>query len=103
MLIPHLKKTPDRIFDTYTTDQKAKIVKGFLFDHKGHRQLDTEVLGFDGHKNGGWKSGNLLRHLGLTRDFKNLFEGYSIEEAIAILEPVTSDDFSEVISLLKCL
>ena len=34
MLLPHLKITPDRLFDTYTFDQKAKIVKGFLFDKK---------------------------------------------------------------------
>lgn len=47
MLLPHLKSTPDRLFDTYTFDQKAKIVKGFLFDKKGHCQLDTEVLGLD--------------------------------------------------------
>ncbi|MFQ6990046.1 MAG: hypothetical protein ACLRRS_11330 [Faecalibacterium prausnitzii] len=51
MLLPHLKITPDRLFDTYTFDQKAKIVKGFLFDKKGHCQLDTEVLGLDGQKN----------------------------------------------------
>lgn len=50
MLLPHLKSTPDRLFDTYTFDQKAKIVKGFLFDKKSHRQLDTEVLGLDGQK-----------------------------------------------------
>ena len=75
MLLPHLKSTPDRLFDTYTFDQKAKIVKGFLFDKKGHCQLDTEVLGLDGQKTRGWKSGNVLRHLGLTREFKNIFEG----------------------------
>lgn len=50
MLLPHLKITPDRLFGTYTFDQKAKIVKGFLFDKKGHCQLDTEVLGLDGQK-----------------------------------------------------
>ena len=54
MLLPHLKSTPDRLFDTYTFDQKAKIVKGFLFDKKGHCQLDTEVLGLDGQKTRGW-------------------------------------------------
>ena len=54
MLLPHLRITPDRLFDTYTFDQKAKIVKGFLFDKKGHCQLDTEVLGLDGQKTRGW-------------------------------------------------
>lgn len=103
MLIPRLKKTPDRYFDSYTTNQKAKIVKGFLFDHKGHCQLDTEVLGLDGHKTHGWKSGNILRHLGLTRDFKNIFDGYSVNDAIVILQDATSDDFSEIINLLQCL
>ena len=35
MLLPHLKVTPDRLFDTYTFAKKAKIVNGFLFDKKG--------------------------------------------------------------------
>ena len=100
MLLPHLKITPDRLFDTYTFDQKAKIVKGFLFDKKGHCQLDTEVLGLDGQKTRGWKSGNVLRHLGLTREFKNIFDGYSITQAIDAMNS-SPDDFSGIITLLK--
>ena len=87
MLLPHLKITPDRLFGTYTFDQKAKIV-------------DTEVLGLDGQKTRGWKSGNVLRHLGLTREFKNIFEGYSIAQAIDVLNS-SSDDFSTIITLLQ--
>ena len=100
MLLPHLKSTPDRLFDTYTFDQKAKIVKGFLFDKKGHCQLDTEVLGLEGQKTRGWKSGNVLRHLGLTREFKNFFEGCSITQAIDIMN-FSPDDFSTIITLLQ--
>ena len=100
MLLPHPKITPDRLFDTYTFDQKAKIVKGFLFDKKGHCQLDTEVLGLDGQKTRGWKSGNILRHLGLTREFKNIFEECSITQAIGIMNS-SPDDFSTIITLLQ--
>lgn len=100
MLLPHLKSTPDRLFDTYTFDQKAKIVKGFLFDKKGHCQLDTEVLGLDGQKTRGWKSGNVLRHLGLTREFKKIFDGYSITQAIDAMNS-SPDDFSAIIALLQ--
>ena len=100
MLLPHLKSTPDRLFDTYTFVKKAKIVKGFLFDKKSHRQLDTEVLGLDGQKKCGWKSGNVLRHLGLTREFKNIFEGYSITQAVDAMNS-SPDDFSAIITLLQ--
>lgn len=101
MLIPHLKQTYDRLFDTYSFEQKAKIVKGFLFEHKGHCQLDTDVLGLDGQKTHGWKSGNILRHLGLTKEFKNIFSGYSVDEAIQILKAAQNDDFSDIIALLQ--
>lgn len=101
MLIPQRKKTPDRLFDTYTFEQKSQVVKGFLFDGKSHCQLDTEILGLDGDQTRGWRSGNLLRHLGLTKDYKNLFEEYSVEEAIYLLESDASDDFSDIIAFLK--
>ena len=43
MLLPHLKITPDRLFDTYTFDQKAKIVKGFLFDKKTRKCFNNKL------------------------------------------------------------
>lgn len=44
MLIPQRKKTPDRLFDTYTFEQKSQVVKGFLFDGKSIVSLTLRFL-----------------------------------------------------------
>ncbi len=104
MEIPRLKKTSrSREYNLYTPNQRALVVKQYLFDGKSHRQLDEDVLKLDGSESRGWQSMGILHYLGLTGDFKALFEEMTIESAIKELKLSGTDDYSRVAKVLETL
>lgn len=84
---PVLEKTEkSSVYDKYTKQQISQVVKGFLFINKSHRDLDEEVLGLDSTLSKGWETMAVLHHIGLRGKHKNFFSGYSLEEAVKMLE-----------------
>lgn len=95
---PNLKRTlRDAEYKRYSDKQIQKVIVGYLFNNKSHRQLDDEVLGLDSKKSLGYKSMALLHHLGLVDSHKNIFRDYSLENAIHIL---IEKDCNQLASLL---
>ncbi|MDR2846038.1 MAG: hypothetical protein LBV63_02020 [Candidatus Methanoplasma sp.] len=74
--IPGLKKLGrDYIFNKYSEDQHSKIVYNYLFKGKTHEELDEYVLGIHlSNNHNGWQSGEVLRHLGITGEFRGIFD-----------------------------
>jgi len=100
MNIPLLKpKSRSREFDSYSNDLKSKIICSYLFDGKSHRLLDSDVLGLDSVYSKGYQSMGVLHFVGLRGDFKSIFKGLSLAEAIELLEE-NEQDFSQVIAYL---
>lgn len=83
---PKLKRTiRNAEFQRYSNKQIKMVIEGYLFNNKSHRQLDYEVLGLESKKSLGYKSMAILHHLGLVESHKNIFRGFSLENAISIL------------------
>ena len=90
----------DREFKSYTIEEKSKIVKAWLFNTSGgHREIDSGILGLDRYKTRGYQSMGVLHYLGLKKEYKGLFEGVELTDAIKALEDDVQD-FSHVIALL---
>lgn len=98
MDFPSLNKTLNNSeFKKYTDEQKVRIIKGYLFEGKAHRELDEEVLGLNSHTSKGFPTMVILHHLGLVSEHKNFFSGYSIEKAIQVLN---QQGLGELVNLL---
>lgn len=103
MIIPKLHPSKRiREFNTYSFIEKSRIVKQWLFSKdKGHRELDRDILELDPDSfKGGWQSGGVLRFLGLTGEFKGIFQDLELEERIKKLRN-GEQDFSEIINFLE--
>lgn len=109
MDIPKIKKFDENVtkpvYKSHTDIQIQQTVYKWLFD--GLPMRDIEEIYLDGKENNtGYKSMNILHHLGLydTKEepnFKGLFKENSIEEAISILEDENDVDFYRLICILK--
>ncbi len=101
-MIPKLNKSPrSREYTKYSEIEREKVVKGWLFDGFTHRQLDKEVLHLDSDYTEGWQSMGILHYLGLKKEFRSLFEGKSIENAIAELIATGDPSYQDLIGILE--
>ena len=101
-MIPKLDKSSrSREFEKYSDAERVKVVKGWLFDGMSHRQLDEKVLHLNSDYTKGWQSMGILHYLGLKKEFRSLFRGKSIENAIAELVATGDPSYQELINILK--
>ena len=102
MNIPLLRPSRrSREYNLYSNEKKSKIIIGWLFtDHKHHRGLDSEVLGLDSGVSRGYQSMGVLHYLGLKKEFKGIFLGKNLSDAMEILAN-DRQDFAKVISLIE--
>ncbi len=75
----------DREFRLYSREQRENVVIGYLFGKLSNRDLDERMLGLDKEVSKGYQSMSILKHYGLTKDFKGIFKGKSREEALDLL------------------
>ncbi len=73
---------------------REDVVIRYLFDGLSSRKLDSQVLGLDSAKSKGYQSWAILRRYGLGDDFKGIFKGMSLDEA---LEELNKDSQYDVI------
>lgn len=100
--IPALKKSSRvREFNSYNQDIKDKIVYFYLFEGKSHRELDEELLNLNSEYSRGWQSMGVLHYMGITNEFKALFTGISIKEAINQLENEQCNEYAVIIDSLR--
>ncbi len=99
--MPELKPSSrSREYNLYKEIQRARVVQGWLFQGKTHRELDEEVLGLDPHVSQGWQSMGILHFLGLKKDFRGLFRDVSKKVAVKVLRD-NEQDFVEIIHYIN--
>lgn len=103
MNIPKLNPVKrDREYNSYSQKQIDNVIYNYLFNRVSHRTLDKDVLKLDVEYSKGWQSMGILHHVGLTDNFKNIFNKMSIDEAINILSELNDIAYREIIdSLLR--
>ena len=100
MNIPELRPSERaREYNLYTDIERAKIVHGWLFERKTHRELDEEFLGLDRDISRGYQAMGVLHFLGLKKEFHGIFNNVSKTLAISVLQE-NEQDFSEIIRYL---
>lgn len=105
MNIPELKRSNrKREFDLYNQKQIDEIVYGYLFDAVSHRNLDQGILELDSLESLGYQSMGILHYLGITKEFKGLFNDNQLEDTIELLSNINDNDYLEIIeSLIRTL
>lgn len=109
MDIPKLKEfeNTETKYKKYTEIQIKQTVYEWLFNALPMRDIEERYL--DGTENNeGFESMAILHHLGLydTKEepnFRGLFQGYSLEEAISILEDEKDITFYKLIRILRSI
>jgi len=90
---PPLQQTGrGREFNQYSLDDHKEVVYHYLFHGLSHRALDKDILGLDPAYSRGFQSMNILHFLGLVDVHKHFFEGFPLEDALAILKPYTAEE-----------
>lgn len=104
MIFPDLEYTSrDTEFKLYTNFQRAQVIFGYMFEGHSHRKLDELYLMKDGNKSRGWQSMGILHYLGITGKHKKIFNGYSLDEAITILQNYEKNKTELIISHISLL
>jgi hypothetical protein len=100
--IPKLAQSGrSREYDARTFEEIAQIVYSWLFQNNtSHRDMDRALLDLDPGVSKGWQSMGVLHCLGLKKQFKGIFLGHSITEAIGALDKDTQD-WGQIIRLLR--
>lgn len=102
LIIPKLDRSDrSREYNNYNEGQCRDVVMAFLFNGKTYREIDLGVLHLDSKYTRGWQSMGILHHLGLKKNFKGLFAGMTVEQAINRLKATKDADYQEIIRLLN--
>lgn len=102
MNIPKLNPSDRaREYKQYSFEEISQIVRTWLFEKKiPQRDMDRDILNLDSDSSGGWQSMGVLHHLGLKREFKGIFAGLNLNQAINQLKE-DGQDFGLIIELLE--
>lgn len=85
MKLPLLKSNNRiREFKQFSDVKIAKVIYEHLFNGRTHRWIDENIL-IVGTKNNGRISANILYYLGMKAEFRGIFKGVLIKDAIEIL------------------
>ena len=87
MNIPILEKSKrSREYEDYSKEQHRAVVEAYLFQGLSHRKIEEFAMKIDSEYFRGYQSMSILHHLGLGNNFKGIFKGMSVKDAISILE-----------------
>lgn len=101
MTIPKLKPNDrKREFNKYTSKQINKVIYNYLFkNNMSNRKIDEEILNLSSKQSKGYQSMGILHHLGINKNHKGIFRGYTIDKAIEVLKE-DEIHFKQIINLL---
>lgn len=102
MEIPVLEKSGrNREYESYTSDQCFKVIKGYIFDGLSYRKIEEKILGLDSDYFRGYQAMGILHYLGITDEFKGLFKGMSLSDAILELKSKADISYNDLIGILS--
>ena len=87
----------------YTENERLSVIRGYVFDKYTQKDLDIEILGTNPDSHKGRESNNIIRYIGLNRQFRGLFSGMSLQRSILELKSTKDSQYDELISILKLL
>ncbi|QNF31064.1 HNH endonuclease [Metabacillus sp. KUDC1714] len=87
-------------FNSYKEQIRDSVIYEYLFKSRSHRWIDANIIGLDSDESRGYQTMGILHHIGLKNEHKGLFQDYSLEAAINVLE-MQSSEFSLVLESLK--
>ncbi|KPI48644.1 restriction endonuclease [Clostridioides difficile] len=101
MTIPKLESNDrKREFNKYTSEQINKVVYNYLFkNNMSNRNIDDEILDLSSKQSKDYQSMGILHHLGINKNHKGIFSGYTIDKAIEVLKE-DEIHFSQIINIL---
>lgn len=92
MKIPPLVRSGrSREYESYSEEQRANVVVGYLFEGMSHRKLDRVFLEMDDQYSRGYQSMGILHYLGLINTHKGIFHGLSMQTALSELQAAGSE------------
>ena len=102
MKIPILKRDDrKREYEYFSTEQHQAVVDAYLFKGMSFRQIERDVLKLDSDYFRGWRARSILRYLGIESEFKGLFRGMTITQAVAELKQTANVDYEDIIAILS--
>jgi hypothetical protein len=102
MKIPKLDpQNRDGEYKLYSFKEKSEVVHTWMFKNDvGHREMDQNILGLDPVKSRGYQSMGICHYLGIKKEFKGIFFGMDLGQAINILK-TDEQNFKYIIELLE--
>ncbi|OMC76786.1 hypothetical protein BK125_17180 [Paenibacillus odorifer] len=92
-----------REFVSYSEQHRREVIYEYLFNGNTHRWIDENILELNPEWSRGYQAMGILHHLGLKNDYKGLFKGLSVAEAITILEQECAEspaDYNLFVSII---
>lgn len=85
--LPELRSSDRwREYHTYSLIQRARVVRGWLFDGLTHRQLDDQILGMDPAVTRGYQAMGILHAIGLRGDSRGIYRNFDQKLVITRLQ-----------------
>lgn len=102
MIIPKLNFSKrSREYNECKETTRDRIVYGYLFEGKSHRNLDDEYTQLDSKYTRGYISMGVLHYLGMRNEFKGIFKEFKIEDAISELKKNDEVNYKNIIESLQ--
>lgn len=102
MIIPKLdRENRSREYNRYNDEQRYKVVYALLFEGKTHREIDKDVLHLNSDYTHGWQAMGILHYLGLKKNFRGIFSGMTVEQAISALKDTKDPEYNILIEILS--
>ncbi|MGE7662657.1 HNH endonuclease [Peribacillus sp. NPDC097197] len=101
--IPDLEPVKrSREFNASNPAVRSRVVYEYIFNSKTHRWIDENIIGLNSTESRGYQTMGILHYIGLKDKHKGIFKGYSMNDAIGVLQKQHSN-FAMVIDCLESL
>ena len=90
-----------REYEYFSSEQHQNVVAAYLFKGMSFRQIESNVLNLDSDYFRGWRVRSILRYLGIGAEFKGLFKGMTVAQAVDELKQVADGDYEDLIAILS--
>ena len=102
MNIPILERDErKREYEYFSMEQHRAVVEAYLFQGMSFRKIEQDILNLDSEYFRGWRVRSILKYLGISTEFKGLFKGMTLAQAVSELQQTASVDYEDIIAILS--